>query len=101
MVSPDHRSYQIADAFSKYLESKDESLIEKYSRDEIEIALLQLIKNGDYPYYAAMQIRREELKKTEDNKREKSVNWKDKMTIIIAGLFLALLMHFFKLIFFP
>ena len=87
MVSPDHRSYQIADAFSKYLESKDESLIEKFTRDEIEIALLQLIKNGDYPYYAAMQIRREELKKIENNKREKSDSWKARMTIFIAGLF--------------
>ena len=101
MVSPDHRSYQIADAFSKYLESKDESLIEKFTRDEIEIALLQLIKNGDYPYYAAMQIRREELKKIENNKREKSDSWKARMTIFIAGLFLALVMLFLKLIFFP
>ena len=101
MVSPDRRSFQIAEAFAKYIESNDKSLIEDLNRVEIEITLLQLINNGDYPYYAAMQIRRDELKRTEDHKREKSVNRKNKVTVFIAGLILGLILLFLKLIFFP
>ena len=101
MVSPDRRSFQIAEAFTKCIESNDKSLIEDLNRVEIEIALLQLINNGDYPYYAAMQIRRDELKRKEDHKREKSVNRKNKVTVFIAGLILGLILLFLKLIFFP
>ena len=69
MISPDKRSFKIAEAFTKFIESKDKSLIEDFTRAEIEIALLQLIKNGAYPYYEAMQIRRDVLKQKENHKK--------------------------------
>ena len=101
MASLYKKTIEIADAFTKYMESKDLSLIEQFTRDEIEIALLQLIKDQDSPYYMAMQIKREELKEIENHKREKSVKWKERMIGVIAGIILGLILVFLKLIFFP
>ena len=101
MASLDKKTIEIADAFTKYMESNDLSLIEQFTRDEIEIALLQLINDQDSPYYMAMQIKREELKKIENHKREKSVKLKNRMIGVIAGIILGLILVFLKLIFFP
>ncbi len=101
MVSPDKKSYEIAEAFTRYLESKDESLVKTFTREEIEIALLEFIKDGDRPYYIGMQIWRDELKETKNHKREKNINWKNKMTVLIGGLIFGLIVLFLKLIFSP
>jgi hypothetical protein len=100
MASPEKRTVEIVDAFTRYLESKNMSLIEHFTRDEIEIALLQLIKDGESPYYVAMQIRREELKKIDDIKREKWAIWKYRLTIFIVGLILGFIFILLKLIYF-
>ena len=101
MVSPDRKTVEIEEAFTRYLELKDESLIQGFNLEEIEIALLQRIRDGDTPYYVSMQIRREELKKLENQKREKWVKWKNRTTIFIVGLVLGLLLLFLKLVYFP
>jgi hypothetical protein len=94
------RTIEIADAFAKYLESRDLSLIEQFTREEIEIALLQLIEEGDSPYYAAMKIRREELKKIEDQEIEKWEKWKHRITLFVVGVILGFVLLFLKLIYF-
>ena len=40
MASPDPKTFEILEAFTRYLKSKDMSLISDFSREEIEIALL-------------------------------------------------------------
>jgi len=100
-MAPQHRrTIEIADAFTKYLELKDLSLIEQFTREEIEIALLQLIKEGDSPYYAAMKTRREELKEIEDQRIEKWPRLKYRITVLIVGLILGFVLLFLKLIYF-
>jgi len=101
MVSPDQKTFEITGAFTKYLELKDESLIQGFNLEEIEIVLLQRINDGDSPYYVAMQIRREELRKLEHQKREKRIKWKNRITILIVGSVLGFLLLFLKLIYFP
>ena len=101
MTTLDKKTIEIADAFTKYLETSDASLIEPFTRNEIEIALLQLLKDQDSPYYMAMQIKREELKKIENHKRVKSVNWKNGIIVVITGIMTGLILVFLKLIFFP
>jgi hypothetical protein len=54
MASPDKRSFEIADAFTRYPDSKNDSLLENFTREEIEIALLQFFKDGDLRYYVKM-----------------------------------------------
>ena len=100
MAPPDKRTCEIADAFTKYLESKDGFLIESFDREEIEIALLQLIKDGGSPYYVAMQIRREELKEIDKQKREKWITWKNRIIVFLVGLFFSFILLFLKLIYF-
>lgn len=94
------RTIEIADAFTRYLELKEPSLIEHFTREEIEIALLQLIEEGDSPYYAEMKIRREELKEIEDRRIEQAGKWKHGIIVILAGLILGLVLLFLKLTYF-
>jgi len=100
MRSPYKKTFEIADAFSRYLESKDVSLIKDISREELEIALLQLIRDGESPYYIAMQIRREELKEKEENEITPRTNWKYRMGAVIIGLISGLVLLLLKLIYF-
>ena len=101
MISPDKKSFEIAKAFSRCLESEDKSSVENYTREEIEIALLQLIKDSNCTYYAAMQVRREELRETEDYKREKRAKWRHRIVLFIAGTTLGLILLLLRLIFYP
>ena len=99
MTSPDKRTVEIASAFTSYLESEDVSLIEHFAREDIEIALLQLIRDGEAPYYVAMQKRREELKEGEDQKRAQRTESKNRIAVLIIGMFLGFILLFLKLIF--
>ena len=99
MAPPNNRSYQIVEAFSMYIGSRDKSLVEEYGREELEIALLQFLGESGAPYYVAMQTRREELKQLENLRREKRAKWKNRIVLLAAGTILALIMLILKLIF--
>ncbi|MFC1823368.1 hypothetical protein ACFL9T_11720 [Thermodesulfobacteriota bacterium] len=101
MANQNKKSAEIAEAFTRSVESRDKSHIEKYNREELEIALLQLIGDSEQPYYIAMQIRREELKAGEGLKNEKRAKWKKRIKTIIGGVILGLILVFLKLIYFP
>ena len=75
--------------------------MEDYTREEIEIALLERIGDMDSSYYTAMQIRREELKGLENHRRETYAKWKSRFIVVLAGSTLGLILLFLKLIFFP
>ncbi|MBW1801493.1 MAG: hypothetical protein JRJ85_12290 [Deltaproteobacteria bacterium] len=98
MASPDKKTFEIADAFTRYLESKDVNLINEFSRTEIEIALLQLINDGKSPYYIAMQIRREKLKEEEKKEGHKPAKWKTRMKAVMIGVIAGLILLLLKLI---
>jgi hypothetical protein len=100
MASPDKRSLEIADAFTRYLDAKEDSLLESFTREEIEIALLQFFKDGGLPYYVEMQTRREELKEEEHKRDAKRRKWKDGIIVFIGGLILGTVLLFLKLAFF-
>ena len=100
MASSAKKTFEIADAFTRYLESKDESLINDFSREEIEIALLQLINDGESPHYLAMQMRREELKEEEERESHKPAKWKNRMRAIVIGVISGLILLLLKLIYF-
>ena len=56
------RSLEIADLFSKYVKTKDKSLIEKIQRKELEFALKEDQIDGGCPHYKAMEKRLKEMK---------------------------------------
>ena len=99
MTTSDRNTLDIAEAFTRYLESKDVSLIEGFNREEIEFALLQLIREDDAPYYTAMKIRREELKEKEDTEKGAPLKYRIKTIVIVIAL--AILLVFLKLIYYP
>jgi len=86
----DERLIEIADAFLKFIETGEKSLIENFTREEIELTLSQV--NSDkvqgLPYYRAMKKRVAELKRY---KRETERKWEDRMIGFISGLVVALI----------
>jgi hypothetical protein len=67
------KSQEIHNAFSRYVKTQDKKVIKKFSRADIEFALIQSIDAG-WPHYKAMEIRVAELKKLEEIKEEKNNN---------------------------
>ncbi len=87
------KSKKIANKFSKYVKTADESLIENFGLEEIEIALLQSSRNKDTPHYEAMNRRINELKEIKNNKRSNREKWKDRLISFLIGLALGLLLN--------
>ena len=52
---PSEKSQQVANAFSKYVDTDDKSLIENCKCEDIEIALLQYSADKGWPHYNAME----------------------------------------------
>lgn len=67
------KSQVIHNAFCKYVKTRDERLIEKFSREDIEFTLIQSNDNG-WPHYKAMEMRAVELKDREANKSRPNNN---------------------------
>src|SRR4030043_1744528 len=61
---------EIANAFTKYAKTGDRSLIEKYTRKQIEMTLLQYHMDSGWPHYKAMEKRMEEIKEEEKNAKD-------------------------------
>jgi hypothetical protein len=58
---PSEKSIIIADAFHKYVETGDKSLIENYNCEDIELTLLQYSADKGWAHYNAMEKRINEL----------------------------------------
>ena len=71
MENPKHA--QIAEAFNKYLQTQDKSVIEKFSAKEIEVTLITYYGYKDKPFYKAMEDRSKELRQQAEvaNKQKK------------------------------
>lgn len=90
------RSRQIAQAFTKYVKTKDKHLIENLNLEEIEFALAEDTQDKKWPYYTAMQQRADELKKIKKEKKNTKEKWQDRVigfifgaAITIIGVFLS------------
>ena len=88
----DERSVEIANAFLKFIETGEKSLIEGFTREEIESALFEFHKDKlqGLPYYHAMRGRLVELRDLERSQREEE-RWKDRIIGFVSGLILALI----------
>lgn len=64
------RSLKIGNAFSKYTRTGNKSLVEEFTQDEIEIAILQYHLDKGWPHYMAMEKRVVELKEVEERKNK-------------------------------
>lgn len=63
MVVPIEKSSQIVNAFSEYIRTQNESLINGFKLKDIKFALLQYHADKGFPFYKAMEMRIEELEK--------------------------------------
>jgi hypothetical protein len=103
MNQPSKKSKEIADLFHKYLQSRNKALIETFSLDDIQLALIEYHgKIGrTFPFYDAMEQRVSELKKdgkpAQKQTQISKEKWKDRVitatitfTITIIGVLLVL-----------
>lgn len=88
---PTEKATKIANAFGKYAETGDKSLIKEFKREDIEAALLQYHQDKGWNHYVAMERRIEELKEDEKFRREKKEKWKDRLIGFIFGIISALI----------
>ena len=72
LIGLDERLIEIADAFLGFVEKGERSLIENFTRKEIELTLSKVHsdKIQELPYYRAMKKRVDELREIERYKRE-------------------------------
>jgi hypothetical protein len=89
----DERLIEIADAFLKFIETGEKSLIESFTREEIELTLSQVNsdKVQELPYYRAMKKRVAELREIERYKKETEQKWEARIIGFISGLVVALI----------
>lgn len=93
LTEQDERSLQIASAFAKSLKTGEESLIENFSREEIEKTLLQHHTEKGHPIYEAMEKRVAQLKETQRYRiRAAEQKWENRIIGFISGLAVALIM---------
>ena len=99
----DERLIEIAYAFLEFIKTGEKSLIENFTREEIELTLSQVHsdKVQELPYYRAMKKRITELREIERYKRETEQKWEDRIIGIISGLIVALIIILLRKYLFP
>ena len=71
------RSQEITNAFQKYVKGGKKSLIESFSIQEIERALVEYALDKEFPFYIAME-RIEQLKEIENRRLQEVRDSEDK-----------------------
>ncbi len=86
------RSVEIANAFLQFIDTGEKSLIEGFTREEIEATLFDFHsdKLQGLPYYQAMRKRIAELKDLESHERQ-GERWRDRITGLLSGLIVGLI----------
>jgi len=83
---PSEKSIIIADAFHKYVETGDKSLIENYNCEDIELTLLQYSADKGWAHYNAMEKRINELKDIEKERKNIKEKWQDRIIGFFFGV---------------
>ena len=93
LMGPDERLIEITEAFLEFIETGEKSLIENFTREEIELTLSQVDsdKVQELPYYGAMKKRVAELREIERYKRETEQKWENRIIGFISALIVALI----------
>jgi len=92
LMEQDERSLQIASAFARFVKTGEESLIENFSREEIEKTLLRHHTEKGHPIYEAMEKKVAQLKETERYKiKAAEQKWENRIVGFISGLTAALI----------
>ena len=89
----DERTIGIANAFLEFIETGKKSLIEDFTREEIQLTLARFHsdKTRELPYHDAMRRRVAELRDIERHQRENKQKWEDRIIGLISGLIVALI----------
>jgi hypothetical protein len=83
---PSEKSQILANAFHKYSETGDTSLIKDYKCEDIKFALLQYCSDKGFPHYDAMESRISELEKIEKESKNIKEKWKDRIIGFFFGI---------------
>ncbi len=91
LIEEDPRSFQITGAFIRFVETGEESVIEHFSREELEANVSKKRTEKGHPVYEAIKKRIAELKEIERYKRETEEKWENRIIGLISGLAVALI----------
>lgn len=83
---PDKRASEIGNAFIKFTKTGDKSLIEGFTREEIESALAQYHLDKGWAHYDAMERRIRELREEEVYLRDRKDILKDRLIGFVLGI---------------
>ena len=83
---PSEKSIKIANAFHKYVETGNKSLIKDYKCEDIELTLLQYSASKGWPNYNAMEKRINELKEIEKERKNIKEKWQDRIIGFFFGV---------------
>jgi len=96
------KSQEVHNAFTKYVETGDKSLINNFTRDEIELTILQCSHHSKgWNYYEAMEKRVAELNEKEKDKRNARDKWIDRLIGFTFAVILTIIGFALKTYFFP
>jgi hypothetical protein len=85
------KSQIIANAFHKYTETGDISLIRDYKCEDIEFTLLQYCSDKGFAHYDAMERRITELKTIEKESKNIKEKWGDRIIGFFIGIAVSVL----------
>ncbi len=89
------RSQEVANAFNRYVSKSDKSLVEKFTKDEIEMALIECSADKGFSHYEAMERRLQTLKEVEAKSLSRKERWKERfigsVLAILVGLIIWLI----------
>jgi len=87
------RSQEITNAFQKYVKGGKKSLIESFSIQEIERALVEYALDKEFPFYIAMErieqlkeIENRRVRDSEDRKRNLRQRVADHLVVFASGI---------------
>ena len=83
-LSPESKN--VANAFHKYAETNEKSLIETFSLDEIRRAMLEFSIDKNMAFYKAMELRANDLEAEVRLRRTSKERWKDRGIGILIGV---------------
>jgi len=91
LIEENPRSLQITGAFIRFILTGEESLIEHFTREELEANLSKHQAEKGHPVYEVIEKRVVELREIERYKRETEQKWDDRTIGFISGLIVALI----------
>ena len=91
LMEEGQRSLQITGAFIRFIQTGEESVIEHFTREELEANLSKHQAEKGHPVYEVIEKRVAELRETERYKRETEQKWDDRTIGFISGLIAALI----------